>query len=108
MTRLSMTASGQAEGVAAPRILLVDDEPRICDFISRALETTGYMVDAAGSGTEGLRRALEGGYDLIILDLIMPGLDGRRFLTPVLHQPREQGGVGLSLLGGVALKGDWL
>ena len=46
-----MTASGQAEGVAAPRILLVDDEPRICDFISRALETAGYMVDAAGSGT---------------------------------------------------------
>jgi two-component system, OmpR family, response regulator len=108
MTRLSMTASGQAAGVAAPRILLVDDEPRICDFISRALETAGYMVDAAGSGTEGLRRALEGDYDLIILDLIMPDLDGRRFLTRLLHERREQGVLVLSCLADVTIKVDCL
>jgi DNA-binding response OmpR family regulator len=56
------------------------------------------MVDAAGSGTEGLRRALEGDYDLIILDLIMPDLDGRRFLTRLLHERREQGVLVLSCL----------
>src|SRR2546421_3288900 len=104
MTRLSMTASGQAEGVAAPRILLVDDEPRICDFISRALETAGYMVDAAGSGTEGLRRALEGDYDLIILDLITPDLESKPFPTPLLHQPRQQGALGLSWLAAMTHK----
>ena len=60
MTRLSMTASEQAEGAGGPRILLVDDEPRIRDFISRALETAGYAVDAACSGTEGLRQAVAG------------------------------------------------
>ena len=43
MTRLSMTASEQAEGAGGPRILLVDDEPRIRDFISRALETAGFQ-----------------------------------------------------------------
>src|SRR6266516_2601741 len=81
MTRLSMTASEQAEGAGGPRILLVDDEPRIRDFISRALETAGYAVDAACSGTEGLRQAVAGDYDLIILDLIMPDMDGRVALT---------------------------
>jgi len=71
MTRL-MTATEQAEGSAGPRILVVDDEPRIRDFVSRALETAGYVVDAACSGTEGLRQAVAGDYDLIILDLTKP------------------------------------
>src|SRR6266516_4122643 len=108
MTRLSMTAPGQAEGVAAPRILLVDDEPRICDFISRALETAGYAVDAAVSGTEGLRRALAGEYDLIILDLIKPDMDGRRFLTQLLRERPEQGVLVRSCLVDITTKVDCL
>ena len=108
MTRLSMTASEQAEGAGGPRILLVDDEPRISDFISRALETAGYAVDGACSGTEGLRQAVAGDYDLIILDLIMPDMDGRVFLAQLLRERREQGVLVLSCLGDVATKVDCL
>ena len=68
-----MTASEQAESAGGPRILLVDDEPRIRDFISRALETAGYAVDAACSGTEGLRQAVAGDYDLIALRVYAKG-----------------------------------
>jgi DNA-binding response OmpR family regulator len=108
MTRLSMTATEQAEGVAGPHILLVDDEPRIRDFISRALETAGYVVDAACSGTEGLRQAVAGDYDLIILDLIMPDMDGRLFLAQLLHERREQGVLVLSCLADVTTKVECL
>jgi len=108
MTRLSMTASEQAEGVAGPRILVVDDEPRIRDFIGRALETAGYAVDAACSGTEGLRQAMAGDYDLIILDLIMPDMDGRIFLAQLLRERREQGVLVLSCLADVTTKVDCL
>jgi DNA-binding response OmpR family regulator len=108
MTRLSMTAPRQAETVAGSRILLVDDEPRICDFISRALETAGYAVDAARSGTEGLRQAVAGDYDLVILDLVMPDMDGRHFLAQLLRQRREQGVLVLSCLADVTTKVDCL
>src|SRR5437667_4399077 len=108
MTRLSMTASEQAEGAGGPGILLVDDEPRIRDFISRALETAGYAVVAACSGTEGLRQAVAGDYDLIILDLIMPDMDGRVFLAQLLRERREQGVLVLSCLADVTTKVDCL
>jgi DNA-binding response OmpR family regulator len=108
MTRLSMTATEQAGGAAGPRILLVDDEPRICDFISRALETAGYAVDAVGSGADGLRQAIVGGYDLIILDLVMPDMDGRSFLTELLRERHGQGVLVLSCLSDVTTKVDCL
>jgi DNA-binding response OmpR family regulator len=106
-----MVATEQAEGPVAPagpRILLVDDEPRIRDFISRALVTAGYAVDAACSGTEGLQSALASDYDLIILDLIMPDMDGRHFLTQLLRERREQGVLVLSCLADVTTKVDCL
>jgi two-component system, OmpR family, response regulator len=108
MTRLSMTTTEQADCAAGPRILLVDDEPRIRDFISRALETAGYAVDAACSGTEGLQQAVAGDYDLIILDLIMPDMDGRVFLAQLMRERREQGVLVLSCLADVTTKVDCL
>ncbi len=108
MTRLSMTASEQAEGAGGPRILLVDDEPRIRDFISRALETAGYAVETACNGAEGFRRAMAGDYDLIILDLIMPDMDGRVILAQLLRERREQGVLVLSCLADVTTKVECL
>jgi two-component system OmpR family response regulator len=108
MTRLPMTATEQPDGSAVPRILLVDDEPRIRDFISRALLTAGYAVDAAASGTEGLRQAVAGDYDLIILDLVMPDMDGRVFLAQLLRERRDQGVLVLSCLADVTTKVDCL
>ena len=103
-----MTTTEQAPGQAGPRILLVEDEPRIRDFITRALVTAGYEVAAAGSGTEGLRLTQAGDYDLVILDLIMPDIDGRVVLAQVLRQRREQAVLVLSCLADVTTKVDCL
>jgi len=103
-----MNATEQAPGQAGPRILLVEDEPRIRDFITRALVTAGYGVAVAGNGTEGLRLALAGDYDLVILDLIMPDIDGRLVLAQVLRERREQAVLVLSCLADVTTKVDCL
>jgi len=58
------------------RILVIEDEPRILAFVSRGLEAEGFTVDGAGDGPNGLRRAVLGDYDLVVLDLLLPGLDG--------------------------------
>jgi two-component system, OmpR family, copper resistance phosphate regulon response regulator CusR len=58
------------------RILLVEDEPRVADFVSRGLREHSYAVDIAGDGGEALYRAAEIAYDFIILDLMLPVLDG--------------------------------
>jgi two-component system, OmpR family, copper resistance phosphate regulon response regulator CusR len=58
------------------RILVIEDEPRILAFVSCGLEAEGFTVDAAGDGPDGLRRAVLGDYDLVVLDLLLPGLDG--------------------------------
>src|SRR5438105_7245081 len=61
----------------SPRILLIDDEERILNFVSRGLRREGFAVDVAAEGSEGLRLATSESYDLVILDLLMPGLDGK-------------------------------
>jgi two-component system, OmpR family, response regulator len=108
MTRQPITASEHADGAAGQRILVVDDEPRIRDFISRALVTAGYAVDAACDGTEGLRRAIQGDYDLVILDLLMPGMDGRQFLSQLVRERREPSVLVLSCLADITTKVDCL
>jgi DNA-binding response OmpR family regulator len=68
------------------RILVIEDEPRILAFLARGLEAEGFTVDGAGDGPAGLQRAAHGSYDLVILDLLMPGLDG----LAVLHQLQRE------------------
>jgi DNA-binding response OmpR family regulator len=70
------------------RILVVDDEPDLLRFVRRALEAEGYQVQTATDGAEGLRLALTTEPDLIVLDLLMPGVDGQAVLSAVLaHDP---------------------
>ncbi len=57
-------------------ILLVEDEPKIATFIKKALEHEQFTVEVAGSGEEGIKRAEIYDYDLIILDVMLPGKDG--------------------------------
>jgi two-component system response regulator MprA len=57
-------------------ILLVDDDPRITDLLRRVLAYEGYSTATAASGTEALNRTLERPPDLIVLDIMLPGLDG--------------------------------
>src|SRR6266480_2197956 len=102
------TTMEQTSSQAGPRILLVEDEPRIRDFITRALVTAGYEVTPAGCGTEGLRLVQARDYDLVILDLIMPDIDGRLVLAQVLRERREQAVLVLSCLADVTTKVDCL
>ena len=55
------------------RILIVEDEPRIRAFLARAFEAEGFPVDVVEDGENGLARALSGNYELVILDLLLPG-----------------------------------
>src|SRR6266568_525834 len=90
------------------RILIVDDEPNIRSFIGRALAAVGYATDFAGNGTEGLRHALDDRYDLIILDLVMPDLDGCSVLDQLLRARPDQTVMVLSCVADVATKVDCL
>jgi two-component system nitrogen regulation response regulator NtrX len=59
-----------------PSILVVDDEPGVRSSLSGVLRDEGYDVDAASSGEECLARAARGAYDVIVLDVWLPGVDG--------------------------------
>ena len=72
------------------RILIVDDEPKIRSFIGRALDAAGYATESADGGDDGLRRALNSHYDLVILDLLMPDLDGRQMLRKLVAARPDQ------------------
>jgi DNA-binding response OmpR family regulator len=61
-------------------ILLIEDEPGILDFVKRGLEAEGFPVEAALDGLEGERRALHESFDLIVLDLMLPGRSGMEIL----------------------------
>ena len=65
------------------RILIVEDEQKLCDLIARALKAERYAVDAANDGNAGWQLAEAYDYDLIILDLMLPGLSGAEILKRV-------------------------
>jgi two-component system copper resistance phosphate regulon response regulator CusR len=71
------------------RILLIEDEPRIRAFIARGLGAEGFTVDETDDGQVGLRCALDGQYSLVILDLILPSMDGLSVLR-ALSRERPQ------------------
>jgi heavy metal response regulator len=73
--------------VGRMRILVVEDEKKVASFIRRGLESEQYEVDVAADGTAGLSRALTTDYDLVILDVMLPGRDG----LDVLRELRSRG-----------------
>jgi DNA-binding response OmpR family regulator len=99
--------AGQPEA-AHGRILLIDDEPQISGFVRRALERAGYAVTIASDAASGVATAAAGGYDLVILDLIMPDMDGRRALTAILRSHPAQPVLVLSCNSDPATKAECL
>ena len=75
-------------------ILVVDDEPTITDVVSRYLERAGYSTRIAGDGAHALRLAGESRPDLVVLDLMMPGMDG----LEVMRRLREHERISVILL----------
>ena len=82
------------------RVLLVDDEVRLAEGIRRGLEAEGMTVDVAHNGVDGLWRAREQDYDVVVLDVMMPGMSGYRVCqsmraeeiwTPVLFLTAKDG-----------------
>ena len=69
------------------KILIVEDEPKTGDYLRQGLGEAGFVVDLARSGTDGLHLATQGEYELVILDVMLPGLDGWQVLAAL----RERG-----------------
>jgi DNA-binding response OmpR family regulator len=87
---------------------VIDDEPRIVNFVARGLRAQGYAVDTAVESAEGLRVAAADGYDLVVLDLLMPGLDGVSLLRSLLERKPNQAVIVLSALADPSSKVECL
>jgi len=72
------------------RILIIEDEAKTAKFLKKGLREAGFVVDVAVNGLDGLHIGLELDFDLIILDVMLPGLDGWQILAR-LRQERRRG-----------------
>ena len=63
------------------KILVVEDERRAADYLRQGLAESGYVVEVALNGTDGLHAAMNGDHDLVVLDVMLPGLDGFAVLS---------------------------
>lgn len=72
------------------RILVIDDEEIVRISCERTLVPEGYEIDTAASGKEGLERLEKGEYDLVLVDLKMPGMSGIEFLVNIKSRRPEQ------------------
>jgi DNA-binding response OmpR family regulator len=73
--------SEHSETTAEPRVLVVEDDQSLREVITEALLEDGYLVDAARNGQAGLDLARHSPPDLVILDLMMPQMDGEQFFS---------------------------
>ena len=90
------------------RVLIIDDEPRIVDFVSRALAAEGFRVDSAPDGIRGFELARSGRYELVVLDLLLPGRDGVTVLRQLMDARPDQRVLVLSALADVRNKVECL
>ncbi len=70
------------------RVLVIDDDVELCALLQEFLRREGFEIDCEYDGRRGLERSLEGGHDLVILDVMLPGLDGFEILRRLRQQSR--------------------
>ena len=90
------------------RLLIVEDEKQICDTIAKSLYDAGYEVDTCYDGEEALECILAEDYDLIVLDLNLPGMDGMDILRELRQKNEETKVLILSARGQIADKVEGL
>ncbi len=83
------------------RLIVVEDEKRIADFLARGLESAGYAVDLAGDGATGMELIHQTDYDLVILDMMLPDMDGLTVLEKIRNRKSSPPVLILSARGGV-------
>ena len=69
----------------ATQIIIIDDDPKLCDLIREYLEPLGYAVDSAHTGPDGLEAVRAGDFSAVILDVMLPGMDGFEVLKAIRH-----------------------
>lgn len=74
---------------ATVKILIVEDEPKTGSYLRQGLSEAGYVVDLLANGVDGLHLALEGAHDLVILDVMLPGIDGWQVLQELRRRGQE-------------------
>src|ERR687891_1446100 len=67
----------------AMRLLVIEDEAKLAAYLHKGLSENGYVVDVARNGIDGRHMALEGSYDLFLLDVMLPGIDGFALLKSI-------------------------
>ena len=71
------------------RLLVIEDEPKLAQYLHKGLSENGHVVDVAHDGIEGRRLATGGDYDLVLLDLMLPGVDGFGVLAAIRERSRQ-------------------
>ncbi|MGW3655373.1 response regulator transcription factor [Streptomyces sp. NPDC005151] len=86
------------------RLLVVEDEARLRAYLKRTLEAEGHVVDSAGSGPDAVRRLREGEFDLVVLDLMLPGFDGFEVMQRAFERRPDQRVLVLSAVMDIATR----
>lgn len=92
----------QTEDQAQTKILFIEDDPFMIDMYSHVLEKNDYQVDVAAEGEEGFEKASTGEYDLILLDIMMPGMLGIDILEKLRGEGKGLAGTKIVILTNLA------
>lgn len=78
-----MTSGNDAQAALRTQILMIEDDPQLCELIRDYLEPHGFDVAFAHTGPAGLARVLSGNFDAVLLDVMLPGMDGFEILRRI-------------------------
>src|SRR4030088_2545353 len=83
-----MTTTENVAPVPVERILVIDDDVELCELVTEYLQPEGFRVLTAHDGIAGAERALSGEFALVVLDLMLPGIDGNEVLRRIRSQSK--------------------
>ena len=87
--RQAQSGAEPCRSTAPMKILIVEDEPKTGDYLQQGLAESGFVVDLARNGVDGLHLAVTGDHDLLVLDVMLPGLNGWQVLETLRRSGKE-------------------